>query len=69
MQGAIGAVCGRLSVNPPHDEAQTTFLSGPARSGSTWVGNIIDHRNDYRLLFEPFHRDKVPACRNFGYRS
>ena len=33
----------------------TVFLNASGRSGSTWLGEVINHRNDYRLIFEPFH--------------
>jgi hypothetical protein len=36
------------------DAAQTLFLSSGARTGSTWVSEIINFENDYRFLFEPF---------------
>jgi hypothetical protein len=31
------------------------WLIGSGRSGTTWVSNIINHKKDYRELFEPFH--------------
>jgi hypothetical protein len=31
------------------------FLNASGRSGSTWVSEVIKYRNDYRLIFEPFH--------------
>jgi len=36
------------------DPAQTVFLSSGARTGSTWVSEIINFESDYRFLFEPF---------------
>jgi sulfotransferase family protein len=36
------------------DAKQTVFLSSGARTGSTWVAEIINFENDYRFLFEPF---------------
>lgn len=45
------------------------LLASSARSGSTWVQELIDHRNDYRLVFEPFRPDKVPAVRHFHDRQ
>ena len=36
------------------DAAKTVFLSSGARTGSTWVSEIINFENDYRFLFEPF---------------
>ena len=36
------------------DPAKTLFLSSGARTGSTWVSEIINFENDYRFMFEPF---------------
>ena len=36
------------------DPAKTVFLSSGARTGSTWVAEVINFENDYRFLFEPF---------------
>lgn len=36
------------------DSSKTVFLSSGARTGSTWVSEIINFENDYRFLFEPF---------------
>lgn len=44
---------------------EVIFLAGSGRSGTTWVSNIINHKNDYRYLFEPFKPDKVGQCEHF----
>lgn len=41
------------------DYRQTVFLAGVGRSGTTWVQEIINSRNDFRVIFEPFHQQKV----------
>jgi hypothetical protein len=41
-------------VDSNADAANTVFLSSGARTGSTWVAEIINFENDYRFLFEPF---------------
>ncbi len=53
-----------LDLGPPN---ATTLVSGMARSGTTWVGNLINHDHSYRTLFEPFHPAKVRAARGFPY--
>ena len=32
----------------------TVFLAGTGRSGTGWVANIINYRNDRRYIYEPF---------------
>lgn len=44
------------------------FVAGSGRSGTTWLSDIINHSGDYRYVFEPFHPDRVPLARAFGYR-
>jgi Sulfotransferase family len=43
----------------------SVFLAGSGRSGTTWVAEVINHRNGYRLVFEPFHPGRVDVCRGF----
>lgn len=45
------------------------FLAGVGRSGTTWVGDVINACNDYRIMFEPFYPQKVPLCRSLRYRQ
>lgn len=37
----------------------TTLLAGSGRSGTTWVGEIIDRHHDHRVIFEPFRASDV----------
>jgi hypothetical protein len=48
------------------DPLKSILLSSSPRSGSTWVAELINHRNGYRYLFEPMHQARVPAFRSFG---
>jgi len=49
------------------DYRRTVFLAGSGRSGTTWIENIINHHNDYRIMFEPFHSGKVPLLYRWNY--
>ena len=63
----------RLGVRYPIDYGadyrRTVLLAGTARSGTTWVSEIINHRNEYRYIFEPFNDKKVPLVKPFGARK
>ncbi|MEZ4686462.1 MAG: sulfotransferase [Bacteroidia bacterium] len=48
--------------------SNTVFLAGTGRSGTTWLSNRINQRNDFRYMFEPFHPDYVAAAKPFGSR-
>ncbi len=50
-----------------HDYRGTVILAGSGRSGTTWVQDIINYRNEYRILSEPFHPGKVGIVRHFNY--
>lgn len=41
-------------VDRGHDLADTVFLAGGARSGTTWLSELINYDNAYRYMFEPF---------------
>jgi len=34
---------------------EVVWLIGDGRSGTTWVSSLINHRQQYREMFEPFH--------------
>jgi hypothetical protein len=66
MRGApLSRLLGTLHVDLGRDHRNTVFLAGSGRSGTTWVSEVINHRNEYRFVFEPFHPDKVRLCRGF----
>jgi hypothetical protein len=58
-----------LHVDLDRDHRNSVFLAGSGRSGTTWVSEIVNHRNGYRLVFEPFHPGKVGICGNFRRRQ
>jgi hypothetical protein len=56
-----------VDVNP--DPSASVVLAGKGRSGTTWMADLINHNNDYRIIFEPFNPDRVAMCRHFGRRK
>jgi hypothetical protein len=42
------------------------LVAGTARSGTTWLGDILAGANG-RILFEPFHPQKVAAMAHLSY--
>jgi hypothetical protein len=49
------------------DYRNTILLSSLGRSGSTLVSNIVNYKNDYRIIFEPFKQEKVKLAAEFIY--
>lgn len=41
-------------VDNDGDPANSVFLAGGARSGTTWLSELINYDNAYRFMFEPF---------------
>lgn len=54
-----------LYLDTNRDHRRSVFLAGSGRSGTTWAAEIVNYRREYRLVFEPFHPERVPLCRNF----
>ncbi len=48
-----------------HDYRKSIFIAGSARSGTTWLQEIVNYKNDYRILFEPFDPSKVDLLREW----
>jgi hypothetical protein len=47
----------------------TIFLAGTGRSGTTWVQDVINHDGSHRILFEPFHSQKIGLLKEWNYRQ
>ena len=51
------------------DYRKTVFLAGTGRSGTTWVEEIINSQNDFRIMFEPFYSKKIDLLHDWNYRQ
>lgn len=56
-----------LYFNPDPDIRRSILVAGTARSGTTWLGDLIASQMPSRILFEPFHPDLVSDYRSFHY--
>lgn len=59
----------RFFIHQNTDYRNSIFVAGTGRSGTTWISDIINYRNEYRFMFEPFEPNKVTICRKFRYRQ
>jgi hypothetical protein len=55
----------RFVVDRVPDHRRTVFIAGSGRSGTTWVSEVLNYRNDYRYVFEPLSNN-VSATAPFG---
>jgi len=53
--------------NPNPDICRSVLVAGTARSGTTWLGDLIASQIPSRILFEPFNPDLVSDYRRFHY--
>jgi sulfotransferase family protein len=56
---------GYLDLN--HDYHRTLLLVSSARSGSTWLSDILEETLRCRMIFEPLRRDRVPLARDIPW--
>lgn len=50
----------KLFRETDEDPGRTLVVAGTARSGTTWLADLIAAGVPSRLMFEPFHRGKLP---------
>ena len=58
----------RLVIDRDADHRKSIFIAGTGRGGGTWLSEIINQHNEYRLVFEPFHPKRAPWMQPFGER-
>ncbi len=47
-----------------HNPDKTVILAGCGRSGTTWLGEAMNYRNAFRMMFEPFYPARVPELKD-----
>jgi hypothetical protein len=63
---AMGASIGQLYIDADHDYKNTVILTGNGRSGTTWIAELLNFDNTYRVIFEPLLASQVPLCKSFA---
>jgi hypothetical protein len=64
---AVQEIASRFYLNPEADSQKSILIAGTARSGTTWLGDLIASQIPSRILFEPFNPDLVLEYRKFNY--
>jgi hypothetical protein len=57
----------KLYKDTNRDIGKSIFIAGSARSGTTWLAETISSQLPSRIIFEPFHTEKVAEFRKFNY--
>ena len=64
----IISIVGRwLYLDKERDIGTSMIIAGTARSGTTWLADIISSQIPCRIMFEPFHSEKVMGFHRFHY--
>ena len=50
-----------------YPDTSPVLISGMGRSGTTWVGDLLNYDKSYRVLFEPFFPGRVQEANSFNY--
>jgi len=58
-------VFGRVLLDRAGDQRGTTWVVGGSRSGTTWIAEVLNHRNEYRYMWEPVTPRRVPMFARF----
>jgi len=64
---AIQEVGSRFYVNPDSSLRKSILVAGTARSGTTWLADLIASQITCRIMFEPFNPELVSEYRGFHY--
>ena len=56
-----------LHVDLNADPRNSILVTSSGRSGSTWLAELVNYRNDYRMIFEPFRRDRSPIAKDLRF--
>ena len=59
---------GQLYLDRGGDHRDTVYLAGTARSGTSWISEVINHDNAFRMIHEPLRRDRLSVTDVFRPR-
>lgn len=57
----------RLFLDVSRDTGKSILVAGTARSGTTWLAELIASQLPCRMMFEPFHPELVAEYRSYHY--
>ena len=64
---AVYRLSAALHVDLNADPRNSILVTSSGRSGSTWLAELVNYRNDYRMIFEPFRRDRSPIAKDIRF--
>lgn len=55
-----------IDINNYHN---TIFVAGAPRSGTSWLQDMVNYKQEHRIVFEPFHSKKTKEVKHFHFRQ
>lgn len=68
-RGILNPLIGNLTADRDYDIENTILVAGWARSGTTWLAEVLSAIPKSAILFEPLHTDRVPQAVAAGFPS
>ena len=66
-RAVLNPLVGKLTADRSYRLEDTIFVAGWARSGTTWLAEVLSTIPKSAILFEPLHQDRVPAAAAAGF--
>src|SRR5688572_8716322 len=66
-RATLNPVLSRLTQDRRYDLHDTILVAGWARSGTTWLAEVLSSIPRSAILFEPLHTDRVPEAAAAGF--
>ncbi len=67
MRATLNSLMLKLTADPDYDSRNTIVISGSARSGTTWLAEVLSTIPRSAILFEPLQTKKVPEAAAAGF--
>jgi hypothetical protein len=68
--GEIGTgLRGQLYFDRGGGPTDAIYLAGSARSGTSWISEVVNHDQAYRMIHEPLRRDRLRVTRIYRPRQ
>lgn len=58
-------IWGRVFLDVGGDQRSTLYVAGGGKSGTTWIAEFLNYRNEYRYMWEPLTPPYVPRFSHF----
>jgi hypothetical protein len=68
LRGIRLRLCSKIYFDSNDDIGNSILICGSGRSGTTWLGEVVNSGNKFRTIFEPFHPHRVRTWMDYPHR-